>query len=115
MFDASDDGLESVADILAGLRDDERVVAAARARQVRGLRCLSRRGFDLGFSDLAGGLDVSLSTARALLEAARRTPEKSEAMTWLTASEWSFDRTAAIASLVGAGVDETTLRPETGD
>ena len=108
MFDVSE-SVESVADVLAALREDERQVAVARAGQVRRLRRLSRGGIELGLSELAAGLDVSAGTARALLEAARRTPERSAAMIRLSSGEWSFDRAAAMASLVGAGADETTL------
>jgi hypothetical protein len=101
--------LESRADLLAALRDDERQISAARSRQVRTLRVMMRRGFEPRSDELASLLDVSVVTARDLLEAARRTPELSEQMGRLESGEWSFDRAAATASLIGAGADATTL------
>lgn len=101
--------LTSRTEVLAEVAEQERVVAAARAVQVRLLRQLMRRGAEPGADELASVLDVSARTARDLLEAARRTPESSEAMGRLSSGEWSFDRSAATAGLVGAGADEATV------
>jgi hypothetical protein len=55
-------------------------------------------------------LDVSTDTARALLEAAVRSPERSERMRRLEGGEWSFDRAVAMARLFAAGADDTTMQ-----
>ena len=111
MFDISSsaEALESIADIVAGLQADERGVAALRASQIVRLRSLSRRGYRLGVSELAGRLDVSFGTAKALADTALRTPEKSDAMAKVSSGDWSFDRAVAVAGLVGAGADDVTL------
>jgi hypothetical protein len=101
--------LTSRAALLAEMRDRERDVAAARADQVRSLRTLIRRAQEPGVDELAATLDVSVQTARDLLEAARCTPERSAAMHRLASGDWSFDRAAVTASLIGAGADESTV------
>lgn len=50
-----------------------------------------------------------MSTAKSLLETVLRTPELSAQMAELESGEWSFDRAAATASLIGAGADSETL------
>jgi hypothetical protein len=98
-------------ELITELRDCERTVAAARARQIEALQRHTRTlGRTLGPSDLAGVLDISIETARKLLEAAQRTPEKSGSMAKLSNGDWSFDRTAVMASLIGAGADQHTQR-----
>jgi hypothetical protein len=101
--------LTSRADLLSEIRGHERDVAAARSRQVRVLRELMRRGQEPGADELAALIDASTRTARDLLEAARRTPELSTSMERLSSGDWSFDRAAAVALLVGAGADDTTV------
>lgn len=95
--------------MLASLRDDERVISAARSRQVRTLRNLGRRRCQPRADELASLLDISVGKARELLETAWRTPELSDQMAELESGDWSFDRAAAHASLIGAGADAQTL------
>lgn len=111
MFDTVSSGAGvSAAESVLRLREAEREVASIRAGQVRELRRLAREaGVEFSAGELAACLDVSVGTARRLLEAAQRTPERSEAMASLSCGDWSFDRAAAMASLVGAGADEVTL------
>ena len=104
-----DQALRSRDEMLCGLRDLERDVAAARAAQVRLLREMIRQGCVPSDGELAAALDVSVSTARDLLETAHRTPEVSERMGRLESGEWSFDRAAAVAPLVRLGADEETM------
>lgn len=104
-----DTALASRAEILATVRDHERVVSSARAEQIRLLRHLLRRGTMPRADELASLLDVSHGTARDLLEAARRTPELSPAMEDLESGDASFDRTAALAGLIATGADDHTL------
>jgi len=104
-----DQALASRADLLAEIRECERQVAAARARQIRLLRDLDRRRSAPDPVELAAVLDVSVRTARDLVETARRTPELSTAMADLEAGDRSFDRAAATAYLAGAGADPETL------
>ena len=92
---------------LSHLEDE---IAALRARQVRILRQLNRRSFQMSRSDIAGELDVSGATASALQETAMRTPEKSTAMQNLEGGDWTFDRAASMAALVTANADDRTLR-----
>ena len=111
-----DQALTSRADLLGEIRECEAVVASARARQVRLLRELGRRHWDVRADELAATLDVSVRTARDLLETSRRTPELSEAMTSLDGGDRSFDRAAATAYLIGAGADpETVTEAESRD
>ncbi|HUG74585.1 MAG TPA: DUF222 domain-containing protein [Acidimicrobiia bacterium] len=104
-----DTTLTSRADLLFEIQGYEKDVAAARARQVAVLRELLRRDQQPGTDELAAVLDVSARTARSLLETARRTPELSDSMDRLASGGWSFDRAAAVASLVGAGADDDTV------
>jgi hypothetical protein len=104
-----DTALVSRADLLSEIQGYEQDVAAARARQVAVLRELLRRDQEPGVDELAALLDVSARTARALMETARRTPERSVSMDRLASGGWSFDRAAAVASLVGAGADDDTV------
>jgi hypothetical protein len=104
-----DTALTSRADLLSEIREYERDVAAARARQVRVLRELMRRDHAPGPDELAALLDVSTRTARSLLEAARRTPELSESMERLASGAWSFDRAAAVAFLIGSGAEDAAV------
>lgn len=101
-------------ELLSEIRECERTVAAARARQVRLLRELMRRDALPGADQLASTLDVSVRTARELLETALRSPELSPAMAQLDSGEWSFDRAAATASLIGTGADDGTIAEAEG-
>ena len=58
---------------------------------------------------MAGWLDVSTATARALVETAARTPELSPQMARLESGAWTFDRATAMARLFVAGADAATL------
>ena len=77
-------GVASSPDLIREIRSEEREISRRRARQVRLLRELMRRRPlstpDPSPSEIAGELDVSIRTAGALLETARRTPELSERM-----------------------------------
>jgi hypothetical protein len=111
MFDRA---LASRTEILDRIREHERVVSSARAEQIRLLRHLVRRGTVPQTAELSALLDVSHSTARDLLEAARRTPEHSEAMDELVVGNSSFDRTVATAALIASGADDDTLAASRG-
>jgi hypothetical protein len=104
-----DTALASRADLISEIRGYERDVSAARANQVKVLRQLIRRRHEPGVDELAAAIDGSVRTARSLLEAARRTPELSTSMERLSSGDWSFDRAAAVAFLIGAGADDTTV------
>ncbi len=104
-----DEPIMSREEVFLALRECEQQVAAVRARQVHLLRGLLRRDPDPGADELAGALDVSQHTARDLLEAARRTPERSQTIAKLESGSWSFDRVAAVAALVGVGADDATV------
>ncbi|MEE9473616.1 MAG: hypothetical protein V3V82_06515, partial [Acidimicrobiia bacterium] len=117
MFDLQVDtelGVTSSPDLFGELRSEEREISRRRARQVRLLRELvRRRSFSeraLSFSEVAAELDVSTDTARALLETATRSPERSERMARLEGGEWSFDRAEAMARLFAAGADDQTMQ-----
>jgi len=101
--------LTSRAEILAEVQKCEREIAAIRARQVRLLRQLDTRGVAPRPDRLAADLDLSVRTASDLLETARRTPERSDAMADLEAGNWSFDRAAATAHLIRTGAGPDTL------
>jgi len=116
MFDLQVDtelGITSSPDLFAEMRSEEREISRRRARQVRLLReLMRRRSFSvraLSFSEVAAELDVSTDTARALLEAATRSPERSERMARLEGGEWSFDRAVAMARLFATGADDQTM------
>lgn len=102
-------------EVFASLRVMESEIAGVRARQVRELRRLMRGwGAEPSPSELAAEMDVSVNTAKRLLEAAWRTPERSEAMSKFSSGGWSFDRAAAMAALVGVGADDDTLAEAEG-
>ena len=97
--------LRSRADVLEEIRECEHQVAATRARQVRLLRELGRWGQRPSETELASLLDVSVRTARDLIETSWRTPEESQMMADLESGVWSFDRAAAMSHLARGGVD----------
>ncbi len=107
-------GITSSPDLFARLRSVEREISRGRALQVRLLQeLMRRRSFSeraLSFSEVAAELDVSTDTARALLETATRSPERSERMARLEGGEWSFDRAEAMARLFAAGADDQTMQ-----
>ena len=115
MFDALDTelGITSSPDLINEIRIEERQISRRRAKQVRLLRELMRRAPftkpDPSPCDIASKLDVSINTARALLETAIRSPELSERMARLEEGDWSFDRAVAMARLFAAGADDETM------
>ena len=116
MFDAIDTelGITSSPDLIDEIRIEEREISRRRAKQVRLLRELMRRAPftkpDPSPCDIASKLDVSINTARALLETAIRSPELSERMARLEEGDWSFDRAVAMARLFAAGADDETMQ-----
>ena len=84
-------GVRSSSDLFARLRSVEREISRGRALQVRLLQeLMRRRSFSvraLSFCEVAAELDVSTDTARALLETATRSPERSERMRRLEGGE----------------------------
>ena len=107
-------GITSSPDLINEIRIVEREISRGRARQVRLLReLMRRRPFSepaVSFSEIAAELDVSPNTARALLETATRSPERSERIARLESGDWSFDRAVAMARLFAAGADDATMR-----
>ncbi|MBT8212197.1 MAG: HNH endonuclease [Acidimicrobiia bacterium] len=103
---AEDLRLVSRADLVEEIKSAEREISRLRARQVCALRELSRKAWPnegAGVNRLARELDVSRSTADALLETSYRTPEESPRMSELASGEATFDRTHALAKLFVAG------------
>ena len=99
-------------DLMAEVRRVEQQISGLRARQVRLLRELSRQTFPRSaptVTSVAADLDVSVGTARALVEVANRTPEESDRMAHLEVGDWSFDRADAVARLVAAGADDEAV------
>jgi len=98
----------SVTDLWSELRRQEEVISRSRARQLALLRELNRR-LNVRPVDVAGELDVSADTAKALLATASATPELSPQMASLEAGDSSFDRSNAMARLLQAGAGPETL------
>ncbi len=97
-------------DTLSYLRLAEAEIAAIRAHQVKAIKTMDLAGGGPpSLSVLAAELDVSVTTAGALLETAIRTPIESASMKRLESGEWSFDRAAAMATLTTAGADDATV------
>lgn len=93
------------------LRRQEQLISRSRARQLTLLREITRRSQMRPVSavDIAGELDVSADTARALLDTASATPEHSDQMAGMAAGGCSFDRANAMARLLQAGAEPDTL------
>lgn len=96
-------------EIVERIHECERRIAAARAEQVRWLRELGRRRWDMGVRELAATLDLAVGTANQLVDTSRRTPEESSLMADLESGEASFDRTAVTARLVASGASPETV------